>query len=190
MSKAVFLDRDGVINRLVYNPNTNEYEAPQNSNDLELFEWSLQALELLYKKDYKLFLVSNQPDYAKGKTTLKSLKAVHDMLHEYFVNNGLIFKEYFYCYHHPEGIIPEYTKKCKCRKPNPYNVLKAIKNYHIDKNESWFIGDRDSDILCGQASGLKTVLIINEHSKSKSRKSKPDFRAGNLMEAVQIIINN
>jgi D-glycero-D-manno-heptose 1,7-bisphosphate phosphatase len=189
MSKAVFLDRDGVINRLVYNPNTNEYEAPQNSNDLELFEWSLQALELLYKKDYKLFLVSNQPDYAKGKTTLKSLKAVHDKLHKYFVNNGLIFKEYFYCYHHPEGVIPEYTKKCKCRKPNPFYVLKAIKNYHIDKNESWFIGDRDSDILCGQASGLTTVLINNEHSKSKSRKSKPDFRAGNLLKAVQIIIN-
>ena len=67
--------------------------------------------------------------------------------------------------------------------------MKAIKNYHIDKNESWFIGDRDSDILCGQASGLTTVLINNEHSKYKSRKSKPDFRAGNLLKAVQIIIN-
>ena len=190
MSKAVFLDRDGVINRLVYNPNTNEYEAPQSSKELELFEWSIKAMELLYKKEYGLFLVSNQPDYAKGKTTLENLKEVHDKLHKYFINNGLIFKEYFYCYHHPEGVIPEYSIKCKCRKPNPFYVLKAIKNYHIDINESWFIGDRDSDILCGQASGLKTVLIKNEHSKSKSSQSNPDFKAGNLMDAVQIIINN
>ena len=189
MSKAVFLDRDGVINRQVYNQNTKEYEAPQNAKDLELFDWSLQSLELLYKKDYKLFLVSNQPDFAKGKTSLENLKAVHDKLHKHFIDKGILFKEYFYCYHHPDGIIPEYTLKCECRKPNPFYVLKAIKSHHIDKNESWFVGDRDSDILCGQASGLKTVMINNEHSKSKSRKSTPDFRVGNLMEAVQIIIN-
>lgn len=190
VNRAVFLDRDGVINKLVLNPKTSAYEAPQKKEDLKLFDWTLEALKVLLQNDYKLFIVSNQPDHAKGKTTLESIKAIQDKLHKCFIDNEIDFTEYYYCYHHPDGIVEEYTGKCKCRKPEPYFVLKAIGEFRIDKNKSWFVGDRDSDITCGQSSGLKTIFIKNEHSKSAPFKNEPDFVASNLMEAVNIIIKN
>jgi D-glycero-D-manno-heptose 1,7-bisphosphate phosphatase len=190
VNRAVFLDRDGVINKLVLNPKTSAYEAPQNKEDLELFDWTLETLKALLQNNYKLFIVSNQPDHAKGKTTLENIKAIHDKLHKCFIDNEINFTEYYYCYHHPDGVVKEYTGKCKCRKPEPYFVLKAIEEFQIDKNKSWFVGDRNSDITCGQSSGLKTIFIKNEHSKSVSFKKEPDFVSSNLMEAVNIIIKN
>jgi len=190
VNRAVFLDRDGVINKLIYNPETEAHEAPQKEEDLELFDWTLEALKVLLQNNYKLFVVSNQPDHAKGKTTLENIKAIHDKLHKCFIDNEINFTEYYYCYHHPEGVVPEYTCKCKCRKPEPYFVLKAIEEFHIDKNKSWFVGDRDSDIKCGQSSGLKTIFVKNEHSKAASFKKEPDFVTSNLKEAVNIIIKN
>jgi len=190
VNRAVFLDRDGVINKLVLNPKTSTFEAPQKEEDLELFDWTLETLKALLQNDYKLFIVSNQPDHAKAKTTLENIKAIHDKLHKCFIDNEINFTKYYYCYHHPDGVVKEFTGKCKCRKPEPYYVLKAIEEFQIDKDKSWFVGDRDSDIKCGQTSGLKTIFVKNEHSKSAFNNNEPDFIVSNLMEAVNIIIKN
>ena len=189
MDKAIFLDRDGVINKLIFNSERNEFEPPFTSEDLKINEGVTDALRLFSDNNYKLFLVSNQPDHAKGKTTLEELKKVHESLDKILKTEKIFFTEYYYCYHHPNGIVNEYTIDCECRKPKPYFVLKAIQDYNIDKENSWLIGDRDTDIQCGIASGLKTVLIENPDSKNYTGNSTPDFKAKSLKDAAEIILN-
>ncbi|MEQ8223678.1 MAG: HAD family hydrolase [Candidatus Eremiobacterota bacterium] len=188
MNRAVFLDRDGVINRLVFNPLTGDYESPHYPEDLELYPWTIEALKKLQKNGYMLFLVSNQPSFAKGKTTLEHIKSIHDKFHNYISDRGITFTAYYYCYHHPHGIIPEFTCTCECRKPSPYFLLKAQEEFRLDMENSWFTGDRDTDIFCGQAAGVKTILIEEEHSGNNRGKSNPAFFAKDLREAVEIIL--
>jgi len=188
MKKAVFLDRDGVLNELVINPVTGEYEPPHSSEDLILYPWVIGSLQVLAKSGFELFLVSNQPDFAKGKTKFENLQAVHEKLDGALKSAGIIFLKYYYCFHHPKGFVPEYTFDCVCRKPKPYFILKAAKDYGIDLTNSWMIGDRDSDILCGKSAGVRTILIENIHSSTYHGSSNPDFSAANLQIAVQIII--
>jgi D-glycero-D-manno-heptose 1,7-bisphosphate phosphatase len=186
MNKAVFLDRDGVINKMVFNDNTGEFEPPHTVKDLEIFEWVYSSLHKLSKNNYYLFLISNQPDYAKGKTSLDNLYSVHNALDKNLIENKVFFKEYFYCYHHPDGIVKEYSIKCKCRKPGTFFVDYAIDKYEINRDFSWLIGDRESDIQCGKNAKLKTIFI-NEHLKNEY---SADFSAENLEKAVNFIISN
>lgn len=188
MNKAVFLDRDGVINKLIYNPKSKEYGAPLYEGDLKFYPWSLPALKKLKEMGFLLFLISNQPDYAKGKTSLKNIKQIHQRLHRYFEGRGIDFTEYYYCYHHPQGKIPGYKLDCACRKPKPFFPLKAKAKYMLDMKRSWFIGDSDSDVSCGKAAGTKTILINERCSKEKRGKTRPDFWADNLKGALKIIV--
>lgn len=187
MHNGVFLDRDGVINDTILNPKTKEYEAPQSENDFELFCGVLESLKELLKLNYKLFLVSNQPDHAKGKTSLENLLSVHKKMHHILASNNVTFCEYYYCYHHPQGIIPEYTKKCECRKPGNFFLKEAKAKYGLDMANSWMIGDRDADIQCGQSLGTKTIMIKQKNPDGKTGQSKPDYIVNNLKEAVEII---
>jgi D-glycero-D-manno-heptose 1,7-bisphosphate phosphatase len=187
MNKAVFLDRDGVINKLVYNQQAKDYTAPLDTKDFKFYPWTLNVLNKLKRKGFLLFLISNQPDYAKGKTSLKNIKQIHQMLHRYLQAGGIDFTEYYYCYHHPQGKISAYRLDCACRKPKPFFLLKAKAKYMLDMKKSWFIGDSDSDVSCGKAAGTKTILINEKCSKEKRGKTRPDFWADNLKDALKII---
>lgn len=187
MIKAVFLDRDGVINPLVYNPLTGEYESPHHPEDLSVYPYVIESLRTISGLGYKLFLISNQPSFAKGKTTLENIQAIHAQLDKHFKYNGIEFIEYFYCYHHPQGIMPGYSGECDCRKPKPGFLCKAKAEFTIDMSASWLIGDQDTDVQCAQSQGLRTVLIQNKHSAHKRGSCTPDFSANNLEEAVQIL---
>lgn len=189
MQRAIFLDRDGVINCLVFNQETKEYEAPQKPDDLKLFPWTIDSLKELMGLRYKLFIISNQPDYAKGKTSLENIFEVHKKLHQIFSDNNITFTEYYYCYHHPDGVVKDYSIVCECRKPGNFFLREAKSKYDIDIHNSWFIGDRDTDIYCGQSLGLKTVLIKLKESESKANQSKPDYYVENLQKAVETIKN-
>ena len=103
-------------------------------------------------------------------------------------SQGIHFREYYYCYHHPDGIIPEYSSECVCRKPKPFFLFKAEEDYNIELGNSWMVGDVDTDIECGKAAGTKTILIEEPLSVKKRRKSQPDYRVKNLKEAVNIIL--
>ncbi|MFH1227540.1 MAG: HAD-IIIA family hydrolase [Planctomycetota bacterium] len=188
--KAVFLDRDGVLNKLVFNPATRAYESPHHPKDLFLYSHIAAPLKELIKAGYKLFIVSNQPSYAKGKTTLKAIKQIARKFRVALERDGVRITESFYCYHHPKGIVPKYTKKCACRKPEPFFLLKAQKKYNLSLRNSWMIGDRDSDVDCGLRAGCKTILVKNPRSADYQGKIKPDYAAKDLKEAVKFIIGN
>jgi len=187
MSKAVFLDRDGVINPPVYNPVTAEYESPHYTEDYSIYPMVLKALRMLMDDNYRLFIVSNQPSYAKGKVPLENIKAIENILSEYLHENGIIIDKYYYCYHHPDGIVAEYSGHCKCRKPGTLFLEDAIDRFDLDAKECWFAGDRDTDVKCGKAMGMRTIQIKNKHVGDKAGKETPDGFATNIFEAAKKI---
>jgi D-glycero-D-manno-heptose 1,7-bisphosphate phosphatase len=183
-SKAVFLDRDGVINPLVYNPNTSEYESPHYPGDFSIYTYVIKSLRLIKKHGYKIIIVSNQPSYAKGKTSLENIKAIEKLLSDFSAENGELIDEYYYCYHHPDGIVPEYAISCRCRKPNTLFLEKAVEKFGLNKEKCCFIGDQDADIMCGKAMGFYTIKIDNKHSMCKSGTTTPDDFASDLYDAA------
>lgn len=186
--RAVFLDRDGVLNALVMNIATSKYEPPHTPEDLTVLVGVVSDLKRLQAEGYDLFLVSNQPDYALGKTTLVGLKLVHNKFNRIMIDNGVNFKKYYYCYHHPNGIVPEYSFVCNCRKPKPFFLIKAAIDYKIGIASSWMIGDTDKDVGAGKCAGVGTILIDYELSKEQRIDSLPDHEVKNLSKAVDIII--
>jgi D-glycero-D-manno-heptose 1,7-bisphosphate phosphatase len=187
MNKAIFIDRDGVINELIFNPNTNEYESPHEPKDLVLRPDILDTLKKFNDLGYYLFIISNQPSYAKGKTSLENIKEIHQRLQDQIENYGINIKEYYYCYHHPDGIILEYSGPCECRKPKPYFINKAAKEYDVDLSHSWMIGDQDTDIECGINAGVRTIQLINHHSQKKRGVSSPLYSIHNLSESIDLL---
>jgi D-glycero-D-manno-heptose 1,7-bisphosphate phosphatase len=188
MNKAVFFDRDGVINQLVFNPKTDEYESPHYPKDFELIPGSIDIIKEIYNQGYYIFVISNQPSFAKGKTTLENIKEIQEILKEKMEDCGIAIKEYYYCYHHPNGIVPEYSGICECRKPKPFFIQKAIQDYDLDITNSWIVGDQDSDIECGKNAKIKTILVQNEHSAKKRGLSSPDYKVNVLSEIINLIL--
>ncbi len=187
MNQSVFLDRDGVLTRLIHNPESEAYEAPHFVHDLELMDDVISSLDKLKKMNLKLFLISNQPDYAKGKATLVDIKKIENKFKSALEENDVGLDEYYYCYHHPDGIVPEYSQKCDCRKPGLQFLEKAKDKYNLDLKKAWFIGDRDTDIFCGTKAGVRTILVNNPLSKDNRGNSIPDFEVQNIKEAIKII---
>jgi D-glycero-D-manno-heptose 1,7-bisphosphate phosphatase len=186
VSKAVFLDRDGVLNEPILNPKTSEFESPHAVSDLHILPGVFEALKDL-QKYFKLFVVTNQPSYAKGKVTLEVLEDIAANLKSSLEDNEVRIQEYYYCFHHPESIYLEF-RGCECRKPSPFFLKKAAQDFNLDMKNSWMIGDRDTDIQSGKAAGCKTILIENVLSKSKQGKEKPTEVAKDILTASKIIL--
>ena len=157
--------------------------------DFELFPWILDCLKQLHAQ-YLLFLFSNQPSYAKGKTSLENIKNIHAKLESLLEANGLGFSEYFYCYHHHEGIVPEVSGPCECRKPSPHFLNRARERYHLDMERSRMVGDRATNIQCGKAAGVKTIYLQEGEKPNGPWEHSPDFYAIDLVEAVRIMTGN
>lgn len=189
MNKALFLDRDGVLNELVYYPDHNEDESPRTPGDLRLLPGVTGALAALAAAGWALVVVSNQPSYAKGKTTLENLKAVHRALVQQLQAGGVTLTAAHYSYTHPRGVVPDYTTESMYRKPNPGLVYEAARDHHLDLRASWFVGDRDTDIQCGQAAGTQTALVRYPLSVGKQGASSPDVTVPDLPTFAQYILN-
>jgi D-glycero-D-manno-heptose 1,7-bisphosphate phosphatase len=180
MRRAVFLDRDGVLNRNVWNPATNQYESPLTPEQFELLPDVLPALRLLCDAGYLLFLVSNQPNYAKGKASMDTLNAIHCRLETALTEAKISFAAFYYCFHHPE-----FTRECICRKPSPYFLFQARDTFGVHLTTSWMVGDRVTDIECGRGAGTRTIEI----SDPSAPKTTADYAAAGLWSAAQIIMS-
>ncbi|MFI4987858.1 MAG: D-glycero-alpha-D-manno-heptose-1,7-bisphosphate 7-phosphatase [Alphaproteobacteria bacterium] len=187
MIRAAFLDRDGVLSEEVFYQRTGRWEAPLVPEDLVLRPGVPAALRRLAALGYELFLVSNQGAYARGHTTLEALWAVHERLVGLLAADGIRFKDCFYAFSHPEGRVPYFSGICLERKPSPYFLVVAAARHDIDMARSWMVGDQDIDVACGQAAGVRTILVANPHAGDRAAASSPDFRAGDLGEAAAII---
>jgi D-glycero-D-manno-heptose 1,7-bisphosphate phosphatase len=146
LSKAIFLDRDGVIIR-----ERGDYSF--KPDHIELVGGIAEALMELKKKGFIFIVITNQGGIEKGMYSHRRLKAIHKDLKEFFAGFGIRILEFYYCPHHPD------FSNCICRKPDSQMLEKAIARYNIDPARSWFIGDTERDIIAGKKAGVNTLLI-------------------------------
>ncbi len=182
--KAVFLDRDGVINK--------EVDQLSKIKDLKVYSFSAKAIKEINNSDYLTILVTNQPMIAKGFMTEADLNEMHKKLETELGLRGAKLDAIYYCPHHPEkgfvGERPELKIKCKCRKPEIKLFLRAKKDFNIDLKKSYLIGDKTSDILAGKRAGCKTILVKTGYGGQDGLFSvKPNLITDNLLQAVRII---
>lgn len=153
--KAVFLDRDGTINRYM--------GFLRKIEDFELMEGVAEAIKKLHQEGYLCIVVTNQPVIARGEVTVTELEQIHNKMETLLGLEGAYIDGLYICPHHPdigyEGEVTELKIDCACRKPKPGMLLQAAEDFHIDLKESWMIGDSKNDVLAGKNAGCKTALI-------------------------------
>ncbi|MBT9329486.1 D-glycero-alpha-D-manno-heptose-1,7-bisphosphate 7-phosphatase [Paracidobacterium acidisoli] len=186
--RGIFLDRDGVINRNILYPDTGRFESPRTIADFHLVENAVEAMQRLQRAGYLLFLVSNQPNYALGKSDLHTLQKIHLRLKLELDAGKIAFSAFYYCLHHPRGIVPGYSGNCACRKPSPASILRAQREFHLDLANSWMIGDRSTDTECGRAAGVGTIRIADELTQQPVTDPNAGFIASGLAEAAMYLL--
>jgi D-glycero-D-manno-heptose 1,7-bisphosphate phosphatase len=189
VTPAVFIDRDGVINKGVMDEELGQYESPYQPADVELEDRAAEGLRVLQGLGWPLIVVSNQPAAAKGTVSLAELWEVHDRVVELLGEEGVVLDDWRYCFHHPQGKVPQLSGPCPCRKPLPGMLLAAASKHDVDLEGSWTIGDTDTDIAAGRAAGTRTVLVETPRSEHKrGGAAGEDFPAADLAEAASIVV--
>jgi D-glycero-D-manno-heptose 1,7-bisphosphate phosphatase len=185
----VFVDRDGVINALVTDPVSGEQESPLNPADVRLLPGAGAALKQLRDAGFLLVGVSNQPAAAKGTLTIAQLEAIQARVLELLGVEGVRFDDFRICLHHPDGIVPDLSGPCDCRKPAPGMLRDAAAALGIALERSWMIGDTDADVEAGRAAGCRTVLVEHPGSAHKRRGAvAADLTACDLDRAALAIL--
>lgn len=153
--KAIFLDRDGTINRYV--------GFLRKIDAFELIDGVADAVRTINASGYLAIVVTNQPVIARGEVSFEELEEIHQKMETLLGKEGAYLDGIYFCPHHPdkgyEGERPELKFDCECRKPKPGMLLKAAKEFHIDLAKSWMVGDGEHDIKAGQNAGCQTALI-------------------------------
>lgn len=187
--RAVFVDRDGVLNELVPDPASGRLESPLRAEDVQLADGVASALSRLRESGFKLIGVSNQPAAAKGTLSVADLVRVQARVVELLGSEGVTFDGFEICLHHPEGTVPELSGPCDCRKPAPGMLLAAATRLEVDLPRSWMVGDTDADIAAGQAAGCRTILVRNPGSAHKQgNNAYATATAPDLAAAARIIL--
>jgi histidinol-phosphate phosphatase family protein len=189
--KAVLLDRDGVINSLVYHENAGVIDSPFTSAQFKLLPRVPAAIASLNKLGLKVAVISNQPGIAKGHLRPEVLRFFTEkMLSDVREGGGRIDKVY-YCLHHPEAKARKYRKKCRCRKPAIGLLEQAAKDFRLRLSECYMVGDGIPDLVAGSRAGCRTIFIGRWKCEicqfTEDRDIRPRFVAKDLWGAAQII---
>lgn len=159
--KAIFLDRDGTINRYV--------GFMTCIDDFELLPGVVDAIKIFRDLGYLVIVITNQPVIARGDITIDELDEIHKKMETLLGNEGAYVDDLFYCPHHPdkgfEGEVLKYKVECGCRKPKPGMLFEAARKYNIELSESWMVGDGENDIKAGRNAGCKTCFLSKNHTK-------------------------
>ena len=156
---ALFLDRDGVIN--------NDYGHVGYWNDFRYVDKFLEAINTLKNHYEKLFIVTNQAGIAKGKYTVEDFKKLNDTMVRDLGMKGVKVDQTYFCAHHPNGVIPEYSKQCNCRKPNPGMLNRAISEHNLQPVNCMMVGDKCSDILAANRAGIGRCYLVRSDGRLK-----------------------
>jgi len=191
MKRAVFLDRDGTINAMVYNPEFGLVDSPQNPDEFRLLPGVGQAIRAINQAGLLAVVVSNQPGIAKGKCTPAVLEAITEKMRRGLAEFDARLDAVYYCLHHPEAVIESYRTRCDCRKPSPGLLKRASEERHIDLPGSYLVGDGATDVGAGQAVGATTLLLSSRKAYLYGELSRqglePNCIVGSLAEAVEAI---
>ncbi len=180
VNKAIFLDRDGVINR--------ERGYVKSWANFELFPWTVEALKLIRASEYLPVVITNQSGIAKGLYSVEDVRLIHQKLNLVLEKHNAEIERFYFCPHHPQGSVKEYSIKCLCRKPSNGLVLQAAADLNISLKDSFFIGDSERDIIAGKRSGCTTYGVKTGHGFDDAR-ILPDFLCDNLLDAAKSILS-
>jgi D-glycero-D-manno-heptose 1,7-bisphosphate phosphatase len=159
-SRAVFVDRDGVLNDLVVDREEGRFGSPLSAAQLSVPPFVAEAVrEIRDELGFKVVVVSNQPGVAKKQFSLRELEKMNRKLREEAVGPGGSFDGEYYCLHHPDARVRKYRVACDCRKPSPGLLLRASSEMGLDLGSSYFVGDGLVDIKAGKSAGCRTVLV-------------------------------
>ncbi|RJR28244.1 D-glycero-beta-D-manno-heptose 1,7-bisphosphate 7-phosphatase [candidate division WWE3 bacterium] len=159
-NKAVFLDRDGVINK-----KAGEHDYIKSPDQFVILPGVVEGLRILKEKGYLLIVVTNQAGIARGKMSLEDLERVHEKMEKELLNGGVILDKIYFC---PHG----YDDNCNCRKPAPGMIENAVKDFDIDLKESILIGDSSTDMETAHNAGVAGFLVESNSNFLKNLKTK------------------
>lgn len=175
LKKAIFLDRDGTI--------CEDASYLARVEDLRLFSFAAEAIRLLNECDFLVFLITNQSGIGRGYFDENTLQVIHKQLIKELDENNARLDAIYFCPHKPDD-------RCLCRKPQTGMIEQAAKDFPIDLQNSWMIGDKTIDVQTGFNAGTKTALVLTGYGgeEIEKMKIKPDLIGENLLEAVKLII--
>lgn len=172
---AVFLDRDGVL--------TEEKSYIASIEALSIFPYAAECIRQIHQKGYYAIVVSNQSGIARGIFAEDTLEQMNEYLKRITGVDAV-----YYCPHHPDGKVEQYRKICKCRKPEIGLLEQACKDFVIDMDRSYMVGDRAGDILAGEKAGVKTVLLESGYGTARLEKNvTPDYILADLRNVISLL---
>ncbi len=184
MNRAVFLDRDGVINE----------EPPHNAHrldQLKLISGAIEAVRLLNSNEFIVVVVTNQGGIAHGYFHEKDTKIFNKAIEDFMAKENAYFDAIYYCPHHSDAEIERYRIECECRKPRPGMLIRAQQEFNIDFKQSFIVGDRLTDIEAGKRVGCKTIMVRTGYGAEElnSNHVECDYIANDLHDAVENILH-
>ena len=186
LQMAVFLDRDGTLNR--------EVDHLKTPEQLDLLPGVEQAIRRLNHSDYRVCVVTNQPVIARGECSVDGLRQIHNKLETLLGRSGAFVDRIYYCPHHPDkgydGEIPELKIDCQCRKPKTGMIDAAVDELNIDRGMSWVVGDTTSDLLAANSAGMRSILVETGYAGLEQKYwVTPDYIVPDLPSAVDFILD-
>ena len=173
--RAVFLDRDGVLNE--------DVNHLTSTDQIRMLPDAADAICRL-QPIFSIIVVTNQSAIARGLLNEEGLMEIHRELVSLFASGGAMVDALYYCPHLPEGTVPAYSMECSCRKPKPGMLHRAVKDFGIDLSGSFLVGDRHTDIQAGDAAGVHSILLMDDGEASV----ETPVIAGGISEAADLIL--
>ena len=180
LNKAVFLDRDGVINR--------DYGYVSAIEDFDILPGAFEALRVFRSAGYKLIVITNQAGVARGLYSEAAVEKLHNYMCQLLEAEGVYLDDIYFCPHHPvSGVVASYSIECECRKPAAGMINQAMLKHKINASRSLLIGDKGSDILAGINAGIGRNILVTSQYPLDINKEETFLRAENLLDATKYI---
>ncbi len=191
-SRAVFVDRDGVLNDLVYNKEEGRVLSPFSAKETRVFPFVAATVKTLRDElGFKVIVISNQPGVSKRQFTLDELGRMNSKIRRTLSRGGTRLDGEYYCLHHPEALVRRYRRVCDCRKPKPGLLLRAAAENGVDLGRSYFVGDGLIDVEAGRRAGCRTVLVghMTTFLSELMRKEKatPDYMVRSFKDVPALL---
>jgi len=170
--KAVFLDRDGVIN--------NEIGYLHKTKDFKFIDGVFKACNYFQKKGYLIIIITNQSGIGRGYYTEEDFHILNNWMNKQFSINGIDITDIFYCPHAPDD-------DCNCRKPKPGLIQNALQKHSINIARSWMIGDKESDITAGHVAGISNTILVKTGHEIDELKTNAKYILKSIKESIQLI---
>jgi D-glycero-D-manno-heptose 1,7-bisphosphate phosphatase len=189
-NRAVFLDRDGVLDELVYYED-GHVGSPISAKKLVVYPKAAEAVKKIHAAGYEAIVVSNQAGVARKQFSYQEFLKMNEKIRRALSRKGAHLDAEYYCLHHPRALIKKYKKNCDCRKPKPGLLIRAAKENNLDLKKCFFVGDSLTDVQAGRKAGCNTVLIGQMtdmlNRQMKKHNATPDYMIGSLIQIDKVI---